>query len=287
MATDDTITAADLVGDPTAAIIRDLTRLAAEPRQVEPGLYLVTDADGSHHTLDLREHIEKGHARPDRKRGTVTLTTAGGLIDYLAKHGLPETELWADIDNDRVTAVINAHAGTDDGEESDAGWGDHRAVLQLTTTQDWRDWTGYSGKLLSQTDFAEFVEQHLPNFLRPSAADMLELAQTIKGHTKVSFESSKRVKSGETAIEWREDTTAAAGKKGTLEIPDTIDLGMQVYEGGAPYKLTARFRYRIGGGALLLGYVLERAGDVVRDAFGQVVQQVAADTEMDVWHGTP
>ena len=62
---------------------------------------------------------------------------------------------------------------------------------------------------------------------------------------------------------------------------------MQVYEGGAPYKLTARFRYRIGGGALLLGYVLERAGDVVRDAFGQVVQQVAADTEMDVWHGTP
>ncbi|MBK6887064.1 MAG: DUF2303 family protein [Tetrasphaera sp.] len=87
---------------------------------------------------------------------------------------------------------------------------------------------------------------------------MLELAQTIKGHTKVSFESSKHVKSGETAIEWREETTAAAGKKGTLEIPDTIDLGMQVYEGGVPYKLTARFRYRIGGGAPS-GYVPRRA----------------------------
>ncbi len=29
------------------------------------------------------------------------------------------------------------------------------------------------------------------------------------------------------------------------------------------------------------------ASDVERDAFGQVVQQVAADAERDVWHGTP
>lgn len=98
---------------------------------------------------------------------------------------------------------------------------------------------------------------------------------------------NKRVKSGETAIEWREETTATAGKKGTIDIPDTIELGMQVYEGGDAYRLTARFRYRIGTGQLVLGYVLERAGDVKRDAFGQVVQQVAAGAERDVWHGTP
>lgn len=116
---------------------------------------------------------------------------------------------------------------------------------------------------------------------------MLELAQTIKGHTKVSFESSKRVKSGETAIEWREETTATAGKKGTIDIPDTIDLGMQVYEGGDAYRLTARFRYRISGGALALGYVLERAGDVKRDAFAGVVSAAATDSAREVWHGAP
>jgi len=220
--------------------------------------------------------------------GSATITQHDSFTEYLAKHSLTETEVWADINKDSITAVINAHsAAPDPDDEGTAGWGDHRATLQLVTTQDWRDWTGNNGKLVGQQEFAEFVEQHLPNFLRPSAADMLELAQTIKGHTKVSFESSKRVKSGETAIEWREDTTAAAGKKGTLEIPDTIDLGMQVYEGGVPYKLTARFRYRIGGGTLLLGYVLERAGDVKRDAFGQVVGQVATDTGCEVWHGTP
>lgn len=271
----------------TAEVVERLTREAVEPHQVEPGLYLAPDGS---RVIDVRDQIQRTKDHPRRKTGAVTLTQHDSFTAYLAKHALPETELWADIDKDRVVAVINAHGGSADHtirDEGRAGWGDHRATLQLVTTQDWRDWTDKSGVLMSQVDFAEFVEQHLPNFVRPAAADMLELAQTIKGHTKVSFESSKRVKSGETAIEWREETTAAAGKKGALEIPDTIDLGIQVYEGGTPYRLVARFRYRIGGGQLALGYVLERAGDVHRDAFGQVVQQVAADTEMAVWHGTP
>ena len=273
----------------TAKVVEQLTREAVEPHEIEHGLYLAPDAETGSRVIDVRDQIERTKDHPRRKTGAVTLAQHDSFTAYLAKHARLETELWADIDKDRITAVINAHAAVagDPDDEGVAGWGDHRATLQLVTTQDWRDWTGNSGKLVGQQEFAEFVEQHLPNFIRPSAADMLELAQTIKGSTKVSFESSKRVKSGETAIEWREDTTATAGKKGTIDIPDTIDLGMQVYEAGAPYKLTARFRYRIGTGQLLLGYVLERAGDVKRDAFGQVVQQVAADTERDVWHGTP
>lgn len=274
----------------TAKVVEQLTREAVAPHEIEPGLYLAPDAETGSRVIDVRDQIQRTKDHPLRKTGAVTLTQHDSFTAYLAKHGMLETELWADVDKDRVVAVINAHGGSADHtirDEGRAGWGDHRATLQLTATQDWRDWTGNSGKFLPQTEFAEFVEQHLPNFLRPSAADMLELAQTIKGHTKVSFESSKRVKSGETAIEWREDTTAAAGKKGTLEIPDTIDLGMQVYEGGVPYRLVARFRYRIGGGQLVLGYVLERAGDVKRDAFAQVVQQVATDSAREVWHGTP
>lgn len=272
----------------TAEVVERLTREAVEPHQVEPGLYLAPDGS---RVIDVRDQIERTKDHPRRKTGAVTLAQHDSFVAYLAKHGMPETELWADIDKDRITAVINAHSAFSEDLDSEgaAGWGDHRATLQLVTTQDWRDWTDNSGKLVGQQEFAEFVEQHLPNFVRPAAADMLELAQTIKGHTKVSFESSKRVKSGETSIEWREDTTATAGKKGTIDIPDTIDLGMQVYEGGDAYRLTARFRYRIGAGPgqLVLGYVLERAGDAKRDAFGQVVQQVAADTERDVWHGTP
>ncbi len=191
-----------------AVIVRDQTRLATAPTEIEPGLFIVVDTNGDHQLIDARDQIQRTKDHPRRKTGSVTLAQHDSFTDYLAKHALTETEVWADINKDSITAVINAHSGTtgDTGEgftEGIAGWGDHHATLQLVTTQDWRDWTGNNGKLVGQQEFAEFVEQHLPNFLRPSAADMLELAQTIKGHTKVSFESSKRVKSGETAIEWR------------------------------------------------------------------------------------
>lgn len=296
----------DQITTPTAEVVERLTREADTPWEIRPGLYLNKNTSGTPSVVDARDQIERCADHPRRKTGAVVLTQQDSFVAYLAKHALAETEIWADQDADQIVAVINAGAhatgpgtatqidpdalpagATETPNPGRAGWGDHRAGLRLKTTPDWRAWNANSGKLLPQIDFSEFVEQHLPNFLRPTAADILELAQTIKGATKVSFESSKRVKSGETAIEWREDTQATAGKRGTIDIPDTIDLGMQVYEGGAPYKLTARFRYRITGGSLVLGYVLERPEDVHRDAFGQVVQQVSADTHREVWHGTP
>lgn len=49
------------------------------------------------------------------------------------------------------------------------------------------------------------------------------------------------------------------------------------------YKVAARFRYRINGTDLHLGYRLTRPRDVLRDAFGAVVAKVAADTGRDIW----
>jgi uncharacterized protein YfdQ (DUF2303 family) len=127
---------------------------------------------------------------------------------------------------------------------------------------------------------------HLPNFADPTAADMLELAQTFQATTKVDFASSQRVKSGETQLNYTEQQAAAAGKKGQLAIPDTFDIGVQVYDQvGAAYKVTARFRYRITGGELRLGYRLNRPTDVLQAAFDEVVGHVerGAGTPREVW----
>jgi len=147
----------------TARVVEQLTREAVEPREVEPGLYLAPDAETGSRVIDVRDQIERTKDHPRRKTGAVTLAQHDSFTAYLTKHGMPETELWADIDKDRITAVINAHAAVagDPDDEGVAGWGDHRATLQLVTTQDWRDWTGNSGNLVGQQEFAEFVEQHV------------------------------------------------------------------------------------------------------------------------------
>lgn len=267
---------------------------AVEPYIVDAGLYIVRDSHGDTRAMDVRDKLEEQKPHPHRKTGRSTVTDVDSLVGYLAKHGLPETELWGNADAGTIHAVINAHSGLfgdgepvighdEDGQAGLAGWGDHTATLQLRHTPDWKDWTKNDGQLMSQTAFAEFIEDHLPNFVTPTGADMLELAQTFQATTRVDFDTSQRLKSGETQVTYKEDTSATAGKKGSIAIPDTFTLGLQVYERGDAYKIDARFRYRLTGGQLALGYKLTRPRDVLLAAFDGVADDIHVATERDIW----
>lgn len=278
---------AHLEGDHTTVdSIAALAFAASEAQTLDKrGLYLATNSDGSRFIVDIRKQLEElAEGRPARKTGSYTVITAEDFIGYLAKHALPESELWGNDERGTIRAIINAHMGTTgDGVENYAGHEDHTATLALPFTTDWKEWADSDGKLIPQVVFAEFIEDHLPNFTKPTAADMLELAQTFQAKTKVDFASSQRVKSGETQLTYVENTTAAAGKKGELAIPDTFTIALQVYESGSLYKLTARFRYRITDGNLHLGYRLNRADDVRRAAFDDVAKHVADKAGHAVW----
>ncbi|MFK5689577.1 DUF2303 family protein [Ornithinimicrobium sp. LYQ92] len=256
----------------------------AIPADDTVGLYIVRDTDGQARVIDVRDKLGILPAHPDRKTGQITLTNVDSFIDALAKHGLPETELYANTKAGTIRAVINAHGFTSGGTEDAAGYGDHTITLALPATKDWQQWTAHDGKLMTQADFAEFIEDHLPNFVTPSGADMLELAQTFQATTKVDFASSQRIASGETQLLYTEEQNATAGKKGSLAIPDKFSLALQPFERGEAYRVEARFRYRINGGNLALGYRLTRPEDVLRDAFDQVIEFVQGQTSRTVWH---
>jgi len=280
----------------TQAII-DVAKEAADPSPLgDDGRFftVVTPEGGDLHIVDLEDHLDKYRDRPRRKTGTVNVHDAPAFIAYLSKHALPETEVWADLANQALVAVINAHEGIDELAdaitqtiEGPAGWGDHRAQLALRKTPAWVAWAKYDKQFLTQTTFAEHVEERLPDFAAPAGADMLELAQSFKAHSKVNFESSRRLKSGETTLEYREETEATAGKKGTIAIPDVFTLGIAPFDGTQGYKVNARFRYRITDGTLSLGYVLERPEDILRAAFDDIVTAVDGGITASIWHGTP
>lgn len=116
---------------------------------------------------------------------------------------------------------------------------------------------------------------------------MLELAQSVKVTIMGRFESSKRVKSGETTLQYVEDHDATAGRKGQLAIPDSFSLAIPVFEGRDPYRVTCRFRYRIQDGALLLGYVIDRPEDVLRIAVAEVVDEIRDGWDGPLFVGRP
>lgn len=273
--------------------IIDTAIASVEPYAVDradgSGIYLTHDDDGDTQIIDLRAELGLLPTRPTRKTGATIVTDVDSFIEALSKHELPETEYYGNARRGTIRAVINADQGTVDGKretEAGAGHGDHTITLQLPFTTDWTDWTGANGEQVKQQAFAEFIEDHAPNFVQPTSADMLELAQTFQATTKVDFASSQRVSSGETQLQYVENTSASAGRRGALSIPDRFDIALAPYERGDVYRVGARFRYRIVDSNLTLGYRLDRPDDVLRSAFDDIVAKVQDATGRSVWHTT-
>ncbi|MGH3355256.1 MAG: DUF2303 family protein [Nocardioidaceae bacterium] len=249
---------------------------------------VVVPEGGEHVVVDLEDYLDEYRERPRRKTGTVHVHDSNSFVQYLDKHVLPETEVWADATRQQLVAVINTHMGTTgDGIEDYAGWGDHRVAMDLRRTPAWDAWTGLDRQLVDQNSFAEHLEDRLVDVVTPPGADMLELAQTFQATIGVVFESSKRLSSGERQLAYREDLDAKAGRRGQLEIPNYFTLGLNPFEGADTYKITARLRYRITDGHLRIGYVLDRPEDVLRLAFLDIVAAVETQVQAPVFRGQP
>lgn len=262
-----------------AQVIVDTALRTAPAAELEPGKVYAFHTPIGVHKVDLTGPEHTGV--PPRKSGTTTVRDARSWSAYFTKHSSQASEVYADSERLTITAVLNAHA-------ADApSWGDHRLILQLRTTDAWKQWLNNDGQLLDQETFAEFLEDHLPELLEPSSADMLEIAQSLQANTKVDFTSGVRLASGQRQFQYVETTTTKAGQKGQLTVPETFVIGLIPFEGSEGYRLTARLRYRITDRGLRMGYKLERPADVLRTAFSDVVNAVDGDIEQPVMNGTP
>lgn len=263
-----------------AQVIVDTALRSAEAQELTPGkIYAFVTPDRGVHQVDLTGDQYKD--QPTRKKGTTTLRDSASFLAYFGKHADANSEVYGDAERLTLTAVLNANTA------DTPRWGDHRAVLALRTTDAWKQWLDKDGKLMSQEQFAEFLEDHIPELLEPDSATMLEIAQSIQGVAKAEFQSGTRLSTGERALKYVETIQAKAGQKGELVIPETFVIGLVPFEGSEGYRLTARLRYRINGGPLQLGYKLERPEDTLRTAFQDVVTAIDEAIDVPVLNGGP
>jgi uncharacterized protein YfdQ (DUF2303 family) len=262
--------------------IIDVAQEADKGEVLEAGnVYAFRTRDGRVETVDLTG--DRYHDSPRRKTGTTVVRDAPSFLAYWRKHSDSDSDIYADRDARKVTAVIDAN-GVDQPR-----FGVHRLVLQLKHTDSFDAWSARSGKLMNQTAFAEFLEDHRADIQSPPAADLLELAQTFQATTKVTFRSGTALKSGQRQLQYVEETNASAGSKGQITIPDEFQLALRIFEGAeVADAVTARLRYRIDSdGKLGLLFILDQLSDVVNAAFEGVVDQLAGGVSVPILRGTP
>lgn len=263
-----------------AQVIVDTALRSAEHHELELGKYYVFNTPSGIADVDLTGDEFK--ASPSRKKGVTTVRDTASFLALYGKHADENTEVYADAERLLVTAVLDANT------KDAARWGTHRLNLQLRTTDAWKQWLALDGKLMAQEQFAEFIEDHLPELREPTSAEMLEIVQSIQGVTKAEFQSGTRLSDGRRQFQYVETVAAKAGQKGQLTIPEVFTVGLLPFEGSEGYEITARFRYRIGNdGKLTMAYKLERPKDTQDAAFRDVVTAIGEDITVPVLNGTP
>lgn len=258
-----------------------LTTLAQSPRTAsmpETGDSIpFVIIEGNHKVQDL----EKLLPTPTRKRGTTKVRDAASFVVLYLAHRTESSRIYGSVEPPRFEAVL------DDHQKEAPGWREHRLVYDCPLSVEWKTWLGMNKKPMSQEQFAQFIEDNLPDVIEPAAADMLEISRTLEAKKKVNFASGIRLSNGQNELTYEEQVSGTAAK-GKLQVPETFALAIPVMEGGARYRVTARLRYRIGDqGALAMWFDLERPHKIVEDAVQQVWTAIKTETGEPIVNGTP
>lgn len=228
-----------------------------------PALVLPKD-----HHAHIFEHLLP---HPTRTKQCVSVTTAASFIEYFNRFADDNSVIFCDLDAAKFVGVIDYHS------EERAAWCDHTIDFACKKTKERCAWERRSGEKMGQTQFALFIEENLEEIIHPIGAEMLEIATSLRAKTQLSFKKAIRLDNGQNELQYVEEINGTAGVSGKLRIPETIKLGMRVFDGGVGYEMDARFRYRIHEGQLTMWYDLVRPHKThdaaVNDIFDLIRQQ--------------
>lgn len=229
---------------------------------------------GAH--IQSLEHLREA---PSSIRQEVSFTELQSFMRYVNKFKRASTVVFVDAVKERLLAVIDYH------EAEQAAWGRHRAIYSCPRSVEWTRWQTNDGKAMHQIAFAEFIEQNQLDIHAPPGAEMLEVTRTLMAKTEVDFGSAVRLDNGNVSFRYEALTTAKAGEKGAMQVPEMFTLGLPLFVGGPLQPVGARLRYRIVERRLVFHYVLVNPHLVVQEAFARLIEEVGEETGCEVYAG--
>lgn len=183
------------------------------------------------------------------------------------------------------TAVLNVV-----GRDVSARWQRHRAEYTPQKSPEWKTWITNAGKLISQAEFADFLEANVQDLAGPEGerkvptpADLCTMALTLKVTQNDVLDSQINRTTGEyTLIAKQEQQTT-----GSTVIPKEFDLLIPLYERGELVRVTCKFRMRKEGAAFRFGWIIPTAERMERQAFEAIAKRIAEATTLPLFYGQP
>lgn len=215
---------------------------------------------------------------PSRLSQFVSLVTPKSFCDYVNLFGQADRSIvFAQPKGASFVTVLDYHANP-----TAPSWNGHKASCVLQHTAAWKEWTAQNKQPMSQADFAQFLEDHIPDIAEPAGAVLLEVARNFEAKKAVTFQSIQRISDGSVQFAFNEDVQGTP-KAGAMKVPTEFTLVIAPFEGSEPETVVARLRYRIGdGGKLSIWYDLIRAQEVLDRAFNRIYADIEKGTKKSV-----
>lgn len=258
--------------------------------------------------------------RPRRRRGTASFTDLDSLIAHANRFKGKDSALFAIDDRKapQLISVINYHQA---GFEAPPEFGDHRGHYHFPLSDEWKEWDGMNGALMSQGEFAAFLEDHIGDVLPPptEAPDrsmakgntspegergsklaelqkllggewagqsrLLELARSFKVYENSTVKNALNLQTGEVQLQFETEHKDQDGAP--LKVPNMFLIGIPVFRLGPVYRMAVRLRYRNQGGKLHWIFQLYRPEAVFDDAFKEGCAYAAKETGLPLFIGKP
>jgi uncharacterized protein YfdQ (DUF2303 family) len=264
--------------------------LAAKVQDVAgiPCIVTPTGCEPARSAIDLADARAD---KPRRRKGTANLQSIDSFTDHVNRFKGGPSAIFADAANRKFLGVLNYHpAGA---EQSDAAWGDHRAVYPCPLSPEWSMWGGGSEKSLGQDAFAFFLDEHDADLAAgaadakgkpyPSPADLMTLAAALESYSNTSAKRERDKTTGRVLVSFSEDS----GIKGNVTIPAAFAIKIPVFTDSAPAVLEVRLRVEVENGKPVFKFAIHDGVKVLRTAFDALVARVREATALPVLVGTP
>lgn len=247
-------------------------------------LLVLRDKDGEERVVPVDQTVDKPH----HVAGTIKVTDEDSFLDYFERFAGERSLIFGALNPVQFSAVLNEH------EPGEPDWRDHRLVLTLEHSDEWKEWTGHNGKsnpFNGTIEFAEWLEDQLPDITNPPNGNLMETVLAFKVTEHIVFGQHSRLSDGNIQFTYNSIVDGKTqGAAGDVRIPENFTITIPVFKGMEvpAYEIEARFRYRLlSGGVLKLWYELVRPHKVVETAFKAVWVKIEDKTNRKILLGNP
>lgn len=262
--------------------------------------------------------------KPSRRKGTARLANLQSLITWTERFKGDNSVLYANpnMQQPTLSCIADYHEAGPSSPLSPTGdpkarHCHHRAVYDFPLSDEWKAWTGISGEPIEKDTLGEFIEAQAKDVMDPTPAiianrisednepwenRLIETAQKIEGRFgqltqllamskqfQVFETSNLKIQTnrdtGEQEVQFLSEHKTPEGKP--LAVPNLIIIAIPVFEGGAPYRMPVRFRYRKVGGSVRFILSIYNPEKAFKAAFEEATTEATEATSLPLFFGTP